>query len=144
MLQDNTQCSQWFITRTLVWRESHCQEEHSEGEEYSQTSDFIDLRAVPIIWLEKIATCCLLDDHTVVANELFSLYQLRHFVYPSPPQLFSHLILSHILSITYSGHIAGQFCWIQIPAVHALEWHPFTISSSPSSALGENGTVCFR
>ena len=27
--------------------------------------------------------------------------------------------------------IAGQFCWINIPAVSPWEWHPFTIVSSP-------------
>ena len=49
-----------------------------------------------------------------------------------------------LLSTLLRGHHAGQFCWIQIPAVNAFEWHPFTISSSPYSSLGEGGSVCFR
>ena len=48
-----------------------------------------------------------------------------------------------LLSTLLRGHHAGQFCWIQIPAVNAFEWHPFTISSSPYSSLGEGGSVCF-
>lgn len=28
-------------------------------------------------------------------------------------------------------HFAGQFAFINIPAVHGLQWHPFTISSAP-------------
>ena len=28
-------------------------------------------------------------------------------------------------------HYAGQFAFINLPAVHGMQWHPFTISSSP-------------
>lgn len=31
-------------------------------------------------------------------------------------------------------HHAGQFAWINIPAVSEHEWHPFTIASAPSAA----------
>jgi predicted ferric reductase len=27
----------------------------------------------------------------------------------------------------------GQFCFLNVPSVHPLQWHPFTIASSPSS-----------
>lgn len=31
-------------------------------------------------------------------------------------------------------HTAGQYCFVNVPAVSALEWHPFTISSAPGDA----------
>ena len=31
------------------------------------------------------------------------------------------------------GFEAGQYCWINIPEISLMEWHPFTIASSPSS-----------
>ena len=31
------------------------------------------------------------------------------------------------------GFEAGQYCWLNIPEISLLEWHPFTIASSPSS-----------
>mmetsp|Transcript_25253 Transcript_25253/g.29126 ORF Transcript_25253/g.29126 Transcript_25253/m.29126 type:complete len:118 (-) Transcript_25253:624-977(-) len=27
----------------------------------------------------------------------------------------------------------GQFCFINIPAIHPFQWHPFTVASSPGS-----------
>lgn len=33
--------------------------------------------------------------------------------------------------------VAGQYCWICVPSISTLEWHPFSISSSPSSGVVE-------
>ena len=27
---------------------------------------------------------------------------------------------------------AGQYCWVNVPAISHFEWHPFTISSAPN------------
>jgi predicted ferric reductase len=29
--------------------------------------------------------------------------------------------------------IHGQFIWMNIPSIHSLQWHPFTVASSPSN-----------
>jgi len=31
------------------------------------------------------------------------------------------------------GHAAGQYCFLNIPEVSAFQWHPFSVSSAPSS-----------
>jgi predicted ferric reductase len=41
------------------------------------------------------------------------------------------------------SHSAGQFCWVNFPAVSTFEWHPFTISSSPCMSHGPDGKVMF-
>ena len=28
-------------------------------------------------------------------------------------------------------HTVGQYCFVNIPSISVLEWHPFTISSAP-------------
>ena len=33
------------------------------------------------------------------------------------------------------GHVAGQYAFINVPAVSQHEWHPFTISSAPADAV---------
>lgn len=33
--------------------------------------------------------------------------------------------------------VAGQYCWICVPSVSSTEWHPFSISSAPSSGVIE-------
>jgi predicted ferric reductase len=32
-------------------------------------------------------------------------------------------------------HLAGQYCFVNIPAISALEWHPFSLSSAPEDAV---------
>mmetsp|Transcript_16764 Transcript_16764/g.19410 ORF Transcript_16764/g.19410 Transcript_16764/m.19410 type:complete len:92 (+) Transcript_16764:484-759(+) len=27
----------------------------------------------------------------------------------------------------------GQFCFLNIPAIHPLQWHPFTVASAPGN-----------
>jgi ferric-chelate reductase len=34
------------------------------------------------------------------------------------------------------GYSAGQFEWIQVPEIDPTDWHPFTISSSPTDQTG--------
>jgi hypothetical protein len=34
------------------------------------------------------------------------------------------------------GYSAGQFEWIQVPQIDPMDWHPFTISSSPTDQTG--------
>jgi predicted ferric reductase len=38
-----------------------------------------------------------------------------------------------------AGFFAGQYAFVCVPELGALEWHPFTISSSPEDALAEPG-----
>jgi len=33
------------------------------------------------------------------------------------------------------GHVAGQYAFINVPAISVHEWHPFTISSAPADAV---------
>ena len=66
----------------------------------------------------------------------------HNFLFPS----FSIFNVS-ILFIIISGYFAGQYCFLNVPAVNQFEWHPFTISSSPYQALsreGRSGKVTFR
>lgn len=37
-------------------------------------------------------------------------------------------------------HDAGQYAFVNVPAVSQLQWHPFTISSAPSDALANHGS----
>jgi len=40
------------------------------------------------------------------------------------------------------GFEAGQYCWLNVPAVSMLEWHPFSISCAPSSTkISKDGTT---
>jgi hypothetical protein len=36
---------------------------------------------------------------------------------------------------------AGQYAWINIPAVATAEWHPFTVASAPAAALDVSGVA---
>ena len=54
------------------------------------------------------------------------------------------VVSSDITVLTYSArgsfgqtltHSMGQYCFINIPSVSELEWHPFTISSAPDDAM---------
>ena len=38
------------------------------------------------------------------------------------------------------GHLAGQFCWVNIPAISPFEWHPFSIVSPPFLAQQRSAT----
>jgi len=35
-----------------------------------------------------------------------------------------------------AGHAAGQYAFVQVPALGLFQWHPFTISSPPAAAAG--------
>jgi len=41
------------------------------------------------------------------------------------------------------AHFAGQHAYLHLPALGALEWHPFTISSAPARAAGAGGVIEF-
>ena len=63
-----------------------------------------------------------------------------------PPYPFTSLVLRIRLpgnTFGAKGYAAGLFCWVHVPGVSALEWHPFSISSSPSLSYGEDGVVEF-
>jgi hypothetical protein len=38
-------------------------------------------------------------------------------------------------SSTSLSHTAGQYCYVNVPNISALEWHPFSISSAPSDSV---------
>ena len=44
-------------------------------------------------------------------------------------QIFENKTISGLQDFQYSG---GQYCFICIPALSVLEWHPFSLSSHPS------------
>jgi hypothetical protein len=46
------------------------------------------------------------------------------------------ILKSSNVSLVGPRHLPGQFAFVHIPAVDALQWHPFTISSAPADAEG--------
>jgi predicted ferric reductase len=65
---------------------------------------------------------------------------LRFFFYLIHSRFFSVILPSSALGCGSEGgdtthHFAGQWVWLNIPALSPLAWHPFSISSPPESSV---------
>ncbi|RYY32984.1 hypothetical protein EON62_04730, partial [archaeon] len=54
---------------------------------------------------------------------------------------YTHLEVDASVFAASGGHYAGQYAFLNIPAISVMEWHPFTISSAPQVPVTQGRQV---